>query len=442
MTAATAQSLICHYPALKAGLPGHGLPWLAALREAGAERFAALGLPTRRIESWKYTNLRPLEKITFAPPNGEAVSVDRLPSLLPAGAGEHRLVFVNGRFRADLSALGNLPAQVRLGSLAEHLEHHPDGLADYLGRLGDPDEQPLLALNSAMMGDGLVLTIGRGQALDTPIEVIHIAAAPDQPLAYHPRNLIVLEPDSHAVLIEHHVSLGGGVSFANSASEVFLGEGALLHHYKMQAEGAETFHVSTLNAELGHGAHYDSFGMSLGARLSRNEVCVRLNGSGATCHLNGAYMIRGKQHCDNTTVIEHLVPETSCREIFKGVLDDESRAVFQGRIVVHPDAQKSDGHQLSKAMLLSDRAEIDTKPELEIYADDVKCSHGATAGDLDHNALFYLRSRGLPEARARSLLIEAFLKEAVDAISAADLCPAFLASIADWLNTEQAGETA
>ncbi|MDH3910509.1 MAG: SufD family Fe-S cluster assembly protein, partial [Rhodospirillales bacterium] len=162
---------------------------------------------------------------------------------------------------------------------------------------------------------------------------------------------------------------------------------------------------------------------------------VRLNGQGANCHLNGAYMVRGKQHCDTTTLVEHLVPRTSCREVFKGVLDDEARAVFQGRIVVHPDAQQSDGHQLSKAMLLSERAEIDIKPELEIYADDVKCSHGATAGDLDHEALFYLRSRGLPEGPARRLLIEAFLTESIEAIAAEDLCPAFLASIADWLKT-------
>jgi len=237
------------------------------------------------------------------------------------------------------------------------------------------------------------------------------------------------------VVIEHHVSLGGGATFANSATEIELGDGALLHHYKMQAEGPEAFNLGTLHASVGRNAHYDGFGMSLGARLSRNEVAVRLDGEGARCHLNGAYMMRGRQHCDNTTVIEHVVPHTSCREVFKGVLDDEARAVFQGRIVVHPDAQQSDGHQLSKAMLLSEKAEIDAKPELEIYADDVKCSHGATAGDLDHEALFYLRSRGLPEARARNLLIEAFLTESVEAIAAADLCPAFLASIADWLKT-------
>ncbi|MDH3597329.1 MAG: Fe-S cluster assembly protein SufD [Rhodospirillales bacterium] len=443
MTTAGAQPFVEQYGALKGALPGVGLPWLAELREAGLARFASLGLPTPRDESWKYTNLRPLEKVAFGTPNGEAVSIDRLPSLLPAGASENRLVFVNGHYRADLSTLKSLREGVEIGSLAAGLERSPETVAEYLGQIApaggaageQPGEQPLLALNTALSGDGLMLRLGRGAKVKTPIEVIFIGAATEQALAYHPRNLIVLEPESQAVVIEHHVSLGGGATFANSATEIELGDGALLHHYKMQAEGPEAFHVSTVHARVGRDAHYDSFGMSLGSRLSRNEVSVRLNGQGANCHLNGAYMVRGKQHCDTTTLVEHLVPRTSCREVFKGVLDDEARAVFQGRIVVHPDAQQSDGHQLSKAMLLSERAEIDIKPELEIYADDVKCSHGATAGDLDHEALFYLRSRGLPEGPARRLLIEAFLTESIEAIAAEDLCPAFLASIADWLKT-------
>jgi Fe-S cluster assembly protein SufD len=367
------QPFVEHYGALKGGLPGAGLPWLAELREAGLARFASLGLPTPRAEAWKYTNLGPLEKVAFGAPNGEAVSIDRLPSLLPAGASENRLVFVNGRYRADLSTLKSLREGVTIGSLAAGLERDPETLAEHLGQIASSEEQPLLALNTALMGDGLLLRLGRGVTVKTPIEVIFIGAAAENALAYHPRNLIVLESGSQAVVIEHHISLDGDATFANSVTEIELGDGVLLHHYKMQAEGPEAFHLGTVHARVGRDAHYDSFGMSLGARLSRNEVSVRLNGQGANCHLNGAYMVRGKQHCDNTTVVEHLVPRTSCREVFKGVLDDEARAVFQGRIVVHPDAQQSDGHQLSKVMLLSERAEIDAKPELEIHADDVKC---------------------------------------------------------------------
>ena len=439
MNVAAPQTLAERFGAPAAGLPGGAPPWLAELRAAALERVAAESLPTPRRETWKYTNLRPLEKLAFARPNGEAAAIESLPSLLPAGAAEHRLVFVNGRFRAELSDLGALPAGVVLGSLAAELAGRPEPMAEHLGRVAAAEDQPLLALNTALMDDGLMLRVGRGVAVASPIEVIHIAAA-GEPLAYHPRNLIVLEPESRAILIEHHIGLGRGASFANLATEIDLGAGAHLHHYAMQAEGPEAFHIETRHARVGRDAHYDAFGMSLGARLSRNEISVRLAGEGADCQLNGAYMVRGQQHCDNTTVIEHEVPHTSCREVFKGVLDDRARAVFQGRIVVHRDAQKSDGHQLSKAMLLSEQAEIDAKPELEIYADDVKCSHGATAGDLDHDAMFYLRSRGLPEARARSLLVEAFLAETVEALAAGDLCPAFMASIADWLKTAGPGE--
>jgi Fe-S cluster assembly protein SufD len=216
----TAQTFVEHFGALKDGLPGAGLPWLAALRESGMERFAARGLPTPRNEAWKYTNLRPLEKIAFGAPNGEAVRIDRLPSLLPAGASENHLVFVNGRYRADLSTLKSRREGVRIGSLADALAEDGEELAAHLGRIAPVDGQPLLDLNTALMGDGLLLRLSRGAAVKTPIEVIYIAVAGEQPLAYHPRNLIVLEPNSQAVVIEHHVSFDGGTTLANSATEI------------------------------------------------------------------------------------------------------------------------------------------------------------------------------------------------------------------------------
>ena len=434
----TTEAFLGHYRALAAELPGQDLPWLAELRRAGLARFAEQGLPGPREESWKYTNLRPLQRIDFAPEAEASVNVDRLPSLLPVGSAGHRLVFVNGCFRPDLSDTTDLPEGVQVGSLAEALARAPDELAEHLGRIANGAEQPLLALNTAMMRDGLVLRVPRGVAVAAPIEVILIGATPERPRAYHPRSLILLEPDSRATLIEHHVSLGGATTFANAVTEIEIGPGAVLNHYILQAEGTSAFQIATRHVRLAKGAHYDFFGLSVGGRLTRNEIAVRLEGAGAECHLNGAYLMRGRQHCDNTTTIEHLVPETSCREVFKGVLDDEARAVFQGRIVVHPGAQKSNGHQLSKALLLSDRAEIDTKPELEIYADDVLCSHGATAGALDGEALFYLRSRGIPEARARRMLIEAFLAEAINSIAAEGLCPALMSGVVAWLTT--AGE--
>lgn len=433
-TPAPTLSFVDQYGAIRDALPGGALPWLCALREGAIAAFAADGLPTPRTESWKYTNLRPLEKLDFSLLADENISIDKLPTLLPHGAGGHRLVFVNGAFRAELSVLDDLPDGVSAGSMADMLSHGPADLEEHFGQIGADTEQPMLALNTALMRDGLVLHVAPDVVVPLPIEVIFIGAAPDTPRAFHPRNLIVLAPGARATIIEHHVGLGTGDYLANSVTEVLVGTGAALHHYKVQAEDATAFHIATSHVRLERDAYYDSFTLVTGARLSRNETVVRMVGTGAECHLNGAYMLRGEQHCDNTTTIEHEAPHTSSREVFKGVIDDRARAVFQGRIVVHRHAQKSDGHQLSKALLLSDHAEIDAKPELEIYADDVKCSHGATTGDLDHAALFYLRSRGIPEAAARHMLIEAFLTDTIRSIATEGLCPALITSVGAWLS--------
>jgi len=424
-----------HWGVLREALPGQDLPWLSGLRERALARFAAAGMPTPRRESWKYTSLRALEQVGFGTTGAPraCISIDRAPSLLPAASEHHRLVFVDGHYRADLSTPGKLPAGAALMTLREVLAKQPDWLEANLGRLSDDSDQPLLALNTAMMMNGFVLRLDAGVVLHDPIEVVHLGGAGDRPLAYHPRNLVVLAPRSQATLIEHYTHMGEQPYYANVATEVALAEGAVLHHYKLQADALDAFHTATVHAEVGKGALYDAFGMTTGARLSRNEIAVRLAGEGANCHLNGAYLVRGSQHCDNTTAIDHLVPNTACSEVFKGVIDDRARAVFQGKITVHRDAQHSNGHQLSKVLLLSDRAEIDAKPELEIYADDVACSHGATAGDLDHDALFYLRARGIPETTARSMLIEAFLAESVTNIAAQGICPALMASIGHWL---------
>lgn len=424
-----------HYGDLRETLPGQDLPWLARLRENALARFAASGLPTPRQESWKYTSLRPLEKVGFGVTGAPraCISIDRAPSLLP-GASEHlRLVFVDGQHRTDLSTPRGLPEGAQLTTLRELLAREPEWVERHLGRLAGDADQPLLALNTAMMMNGFVLRLAEGTVLHEPVEIVHLGGAGDRPLAYHPRNLIVLAPRAQATLIEHHTHMGEQPYYTNSGTEVTLAQGAVLHHYKLQAEAPDAFHTATVHAEVGKDALYDTFGMTTGARLSRSEISVRLVGEGANCHLNGAYLVRGDQHCDNTTRIDHLVPNTACSEVFKGVIDDKARAVFQGKIVVHRDAQHTNGHQLSKVLLLSDKAEIDCKPELEIYADDVACSHGATAGDLDHNALFYLRARGIPEATARAMLIEAFLAESVHNIAAQGICPALMSSIGHWL---------
>ncbi len=424
-----------HYGNLRDALPGQDLPWLSLLREDAFARFTEAGLPTPRQESWKYTSLRPIEKAGFGADGAPraCISIDRAPSLLPSASDHHRLVFVDGHHRADLSTVGPLPEGAELTTLREMLGRDPAWLEAHLSAQAKDDSQALVALNTAMMMNGFVLRLAKGTVLHDPIEVVHLGGAGEGPLAYHPRNLVVLEPGSQATLIEHYTHMGEQAYYANSGTEVTLAEGAVLHHYKLQADALNAFHTATVHAEVAAGALYDAFGMTTGARLSRNEIAVRLAGEGANCHLNGAYLVRGEQHVDNTTRIDHLVPNTACSEVFKGVIDDRARAVFQGKITVHRDAQHTNGHQLSKVLLLSDKAEIDAKPELEIYADDVACSHGATAGDLDHNALFYLRARGIPEKTARAMLIEAFLAESVHNIAAQGLCPALMSSIGHWL---------
>jgi len=417
--ATPAQPFVDGFDAARPELPGAGLGWLKAMRQTGIERYKSLGLPGPRLEAWKYTRLRPLEDTRYQPvaDADSRAAVDVVPSVLAAGERGPRLVFVNGRLRDDLSSRDRLPPGVRVQGLREALAADPGWIEEHLARRGRPDDQALLALNTAMMDSGLVLRVGRGVAVERPIEAVFIGGLADRPVAYFPRNLIVIEDGAEATLVEHHAGAGVGAYLANAATEVEIGRGAKLRHYRVQAESRDATHLSNTHARVGRDAAYENFTLAIGGRLSRNEIAVRLEGEGGHCSLNGAYLMRGSEHCDNTTLIEHRVPRTTCREVFKGVLDDQSRAVFQGRIVVHKDAQKTDGHQLCKTLLLSTGAEIDAKPELEIYADDVKCSHGATTGQLDETALFYLRSRGVPEALARNLLVQSFLGEALDEIT-------------------------
>lgn len=423
----------------RAALPGAGLDWLDERRAQGLARFGALGLPTQKQELWKYTRLKPLEETAFRPVRDDdaSASVDVVPSLFPK-ADNPRLVMVNGRFRPELSNLADLPEGVTLRPLAEALSDDAAWVAEHLGRVsgGDADavdDRPMLHLNTALADSGFVLRIARGTVVETPIEVVYIGGLTDEPVAYFPRNLIVVEDQAQATLVKHHVGQGVGPYFANAATEIEVGDGAILRHYRVQAETVDATHLSTVDVRVGRAGTYDSFSLAVGGRLSRTEETVRLDGEGAYCGLNGAYMMRGNEHCDNTTRIEHNVPNTSCREVFKGVLDDEARAVFQGKLLVAKDAQKTDGHQLSKTLLLSTGAEIDAKPELEIYADDVKCSHGATTGQLDDVAMFYLRSRGIPEALARNMLVQSFLGEALEEIKDETVRAAMMDKVVHWL---------
>lgn len=392
---------------------------LAVTHGDGLERFAKAGLPTTRMEAWKFTNLRGLDKLTLVPAlDASMVAVDAIPTALDTPGP--RLVFVAGQFRADLSHLDGLPAGVVLQALPG------DGMAP-------AGEGVLRALNGALPSAGALLQVGAGVTLATPVELVFIAATDgDQASLWNPRIRIDVADGAEATIIEHHVG-AMGTYVSNIVADVTVGPAARLHHYKLQAESLDAWHLANVDTHLAADAVYDGFVLNLGARLSRHEARHLLDGTGIDARISGAYAIAGQQVSDITTLIDHARPHCTSREVVKGVIDGQARAVFQGKIVVRPDAQKSDGYQLNRALLLSDGAEINSKPELEIYADDVKCSHGATAGELDEDQMFYLRARGIPRDAARVLLIGAFLDEALEEIIDEGVRSHFRARAEAWM---------
>jgi Fe-S cluster assembly protein SufD len=413
------------YAALQAEAGGQP-DWLRTLREQAFARFGTDGLPDRRVEGWRWTDLRPLARTAFiaAAPHDGPVAWDARTDPFDRLAG-WSVVLVDGFLRRDLSRLDGLPDDVAVVSLRES----GAGVLD----LGRPTVGPIDQLNASLLTDGAVLRIGRDTRLSRPIHIVHLYTERDAPTAFHARIALIIEPGADATVLESHVGLGVGVYLANPVLHVSIGAGAVLHHYIRQEEGAEAFHLAARHAVIERDAHYESFMLATGARLSRHEAEVRLVAPGAQLSLDGTSLMAGKQLFDTTTVIAHDAPDGTSREVFKGVVDDEAKGVFQGLIAVAPDAQRIDAHQLHRALLLSPGAEVDTKPELEIFADDVKCSHGAAVGQLDADALFYLRARGIPHDEARALLVGAFVSEAIETIAHDGVREALGARVAAWL---------
>ena len=361
----------------------------------------------------------------------EALSADLGPGAFDGLEGPS-LVFVNGRLSGRHSRLDGLPGGLRVRGLAQGLADDP---AEIEALIGDttPNGDPLAAFNAAFGADGCIVETAPGAAIDEPIRLRFVAAPGSAPLAYHPRVVVRLGAGSRLSLVECHEGPAGAPTWSNPLVDIRIGEGARLSHVKLQIEGEGAYHTALTKASLAGEARYESHLLALGARLARHEIHVRFDGEGANCQLRGGYMARGSQHVDNTTVIDHAVPHCESREVYKGVLDDTARGVFQGKIVVRQDAQKTDGHQLNRTLLLSPKAEIDTKPELEIYADDVKCSHGATAGEPEADQLFYLRSRGLDHRTALALIVEGFMGELLEEIGHEPVQAALAARVADWI---------
>ena len=418
------------FAAARASLPGQGVGWLDTLRTQAIERFGEAGFPTPRDEVWKFTNLRPLTRQTFslAPRQENSVTLDDVSPHLPDGLACHRMVFVDGHFRADLSELVDLPPGVHLASLAQTLDTDADSLKAYLSNDGGSPA----ALNAAFMADGAVLIIDENIKLDRPVHLLYLSTASDHAQVNHPRNLIVARAESQATVIESYAGADGAY-WTNTVTEVTVESKASLKHIKIQNEGAASFHLAATRTRIAAGASYDSFTAQLGARLARNEISASLDGEDGACWLKGLFLGRGKQHLDNTTLVDHALPNCHSDEYYKGVLDGDAHGVFQGKIIVRPDAQKTDAHQLSNNLLLSETAQVDTKPELEIYADDVQCSHGAATGELDEDALFYMRSRGIDGREAQRMLVEGFIGEIVDTIDLPELTAHMERAVKAWL---------
>jgi Fe-S cluster assembly protein SufD len=397
---------------------GSGARWLERLRQSGLDRFRQSGFPSSREEDWRFLNLGPLVSRSFRLA-GTAPGRIRAGDLAPyqfAVPGSPVLVFVNGRFAPALSSLQSVPAGVVVANLAGALTAHGRVLQEHLGRYAQLADSGFTALNTAFLGDGLFVQVPAGVEVRAPIHALFVSDQHAAGAASHPRNFFLVERGASVAVIESHVGLGDDVYFVNAVTEAVVADGGRLEHIKIQRESEQAFHVGTTHVRFGRDSRGVSHSVSLGAALCRNNLDVVLDGPGVEARMFGLYMGRGRQEVDNHTSLLHAHPNCATREVYKGILDGESHGVFNGKIYVTPVAQKTDAKQTNRALLLSDRATIDTKPQLEIFADDVKCTHGATVGNLDQLAAFYLRSRGIAQPLAGKILTYAFAADVLDEI--------------------------
>jgi Fe-S cluster assembly protein SufD len=411
---APSSGYLADFESARDSLPGMQAAWLRQLRNGAMDIFLQQGYPTTRLEDWKYTDLRAVAKGHFTVSAGRRrIAAAALGDWSLDADPAHRLVFIDGRYAAELSSAGIPSNGISITSLGEALASHPDRLEPYLGSTLDLDEPGFNAMNTAFMRDGACIRLEQGTVLEQPVHLVFVSSGiPDALSAV--RNVVVAEPDSKATIIESWVSLGDVTCLTTAVTEIILADNAAVEHYRLGLEGESGYHMAGIYVRQGNDSRFASHNCALGGRLVRNDLQVALDGTGAECVLNGLYVTHGRQHIDNHTRIDHNRPQASSREWYKGVLDDRSRAVFNGRVVVHRDAQQTAAEQSNHNLLLSGKAEVDAKPQLEIYADNVKCAHGCTVGQLDESALFYLRTRGVGEAVARQLLVYAFAVDVLE----------------------------
>jgi Fe-S cluster assembly protein SufD len=431
-----------HYKQYFTSRNGAAPQWLRPLRTVGLERFVALGFPTPRLEEWKYTNVAPIARVPFRLAAATALSAAATQAVAGLRPGTGReLVFVNGRYVPALSAPGASLRGLTIDSLAAVAAREPARVEPHLGGFDSDESDAFVALNTAFMEDGAVILVDKGVTVDEPIHLLFVSLPTTDGAQFScPRNLIVAGESSHITVIESYVGATVGQYLTNAVTEVAVGANAGVAHYKVQREDEAAFHVGRVAARQAADSRFNSLSISLGAALARTDIGSVLGAEGGDCRLDGLYMAGGAQHVDHHTTIDHQRPHCSSRELYKGVLDGRATGVFNGKVYVRPDAQKSDAQQMNKNLLLSETAVVNTKPQLEIFADDVKCSHGATIGRLDDDALFYLRARGIDAATARTLLVYAFANELITRVPVESVRTQLDATVRDRLQHGAANE--
>jgi len=427
--------LVQHYRAIADRLPGEAIESIRQMRDNAIAAFAEKGLPNRRVEEWKYTDLRRMMGEAYAPAEAQAdVTEVQLRETLGelADIDATKLVFVNGHLNEQLSALDETPAGVELMSLAKALYAPSEWLLSSLGKINAQDAEIITLLNTAFMTDGFILHLAEGAALERPIHLVHVSAG-SEPVANTLRNVIVAEAGSSATVLESFVTLDGARAQTNAVTELKAASGAKIRLYKVSGENEETQHLSSTMVDLAEDSDYLAVNFADGNALGRHQTFLKFNGDNARGHYYGTQLLSGTQHCDMTLVVNHDAVGCESRETVKAVLADKTHGVFQAKVMVRPGAQQTDGRQMAQSMMLSDEAEFDAKPELEIFADDVKCNHGATSGALDEDLMFYLQSRGIPDEQARSLLIQAFVGEVIDEVEHEPLREVLADRVSSWL---------
>jgi Fe-S cluster assembly protein SufD len=397
---------------------GYDRPWLRNLRRNAFARFCEVGFPTTHDEDWRFTNVSSLAQTSFqlARDDRRLLSASQIKPYSVTGAA-CQLVFVNGRFVPGLSLFPRLQDGVEVAGLASQIASKPESVESELGCYLDIQRDAFCALNTAFIEDGGYIRIPRGVVVEGPMCLLYVSTSANGPTVSYPRNLIIAEEGSQATIVEDYVSLGSGMSFCNTVTELVAGEDASISHYRIEREYKQAFNIATLRIQQSRSANVASHSVLLGGGLVRNNIHAVLAGEGSECLINGLFAGDSRQHLDNYMLVEHKSPHSNSRQFYNGMLDGQAHGVFHGRIIVHKEAQKTDAKQTNRNLLLSDDAQIDTKPQLEIYADDVKCTHGATIGQVDQDAVFYLRSRGIDEVSARRLLLLAFASECLERMS-------------------------